>query len=99
DVVPAVPVAQRVFEGARLETVLADLDAITGAGDSVSLFTTWQDPQSVNQVWVKSTGEMDGEVIAAAGGRAADGKRHPIPGIDPEPCTPQLGEFGPWFDR
>lgn len=29
----------------------------------------------------------------------ATGSRHPIPGIDPEPCTTQLGQKGPWFDR
>ena len=99
DVAPARPVAQHVFEGVRWEPVLADLTAVTGAGDSVSLFTTWQDPGSVDQVWVKSSGEPQFQAILAAGGRAADGKRHPVPGIDPAPCTPQLGQFGPWYDR
>lgn len=99
DVAPAVEVAQRVFEGVRLDAVLAELSRVTGAGDSVSMFTTWQDPAVVDQVWVKSAGEPDVDGIVAAGGRPADGPRHPIAGIDPTPCTPQLGEFGPWYDR
>ena len=99
DVAPARPVAQRVFEGVRLDAVLGDLSAVTGAGDSVSMFTTWQDPAVVEQVWVKSAGEPSVDGIVAAGGRPADGPRHPIAGIDPTPCTPQLGEFGPWYDR
>lgn len=99
DVSPARPVAQRVFEGARLDAVLADLSAVTSAGDSVSMFTTWQDPAVIDQVWVKSAGEPDVGGIVAAGGLPADGPRHPIAGIDPTPCTPQLGEYGPWYDR
>jgi len=99
DVSPARDVAQHVYEGVRLDDVLADLGAVTGAGDSVSMFTHWQDPAVVSQVWVKSGGDVDDAAIRRAGGRPADGPRHPIAGIDPTPCTPQLGAPGPWYDR
>lgn len=99
DVEPAYEVAQTVFEGARWDAVLGDLDAVTGAGDSVSLFTTWADADAVDQVWVKSrTGRAPAD-LGFAGARPADGPRHPIPGIDPQPCTEQGGVPGPWFER
>ncbi|MHA6511335.1 D-arabinono-1,4-lactone oxidase [Tessaracoccus sp. Z1128] len=99
DVSPAREIAQSVFEGVRLDAVLADLGAVTGAGESVSMFTTWQEPETITQVWVKSAGAPGAGAIVAAGGRPAEAPRHPILGIDPEPCTPQMGVFGPWYDR
>ncbi|MEO7589364.1 MAG: FAD-binding protein [Arachnia sp.] len=99
DVEPTFDVAQSVWEGARWDDVLANLDGVTSAGDSVSLFTTWQDREAIDQVWVKTrTATTVGE-LSLPGVRPADGERHPIPGIDPEPCTRQLGVPGPWFDR
>jgi xylitol oxidase len=51
-------------------------------------------------VWVKSRTDApappEGELFGAV---AADGERHPIPGIDPTPATPQRGSAGPWSDR
>ena len=99
DVAPERPVAQWVYEGARLDAVLGDLSSVTGAGDSVSMFTTWADPLVISQVWVKSAAEPRAGAVVAAGAVPADGPRHPIAGIDPEPCTPQLGQYGPWYDR
>ncbi|HBU41401.1 MAG TPA: FAD-binding protein, partial [Microbacterium sp.] len=51
---PAYEIAQTVYDGARWDDVLAGFDAITGAGDSVSLFTSWQDADTIDQVWVKA---------------------------------------------
>lgn len=99
DVEPAYRVAQTVFEGARWDAVLADLDAVTGAGDSVSLFTTWTDADAVDQIWVKSREGREAPDLTRVGAHPADGPRHPIPGIDPAPCTEQGGRPGPWFDR
>lgn len=95
---PHYEVRQSVYEGATWDSVLANFDDLTGAGDSVSLFTTWGSPDSVDQFWVKS--RVGREAWTPPEGIvAASGTRHPIPGIDPEPATEQLGVAGPWFDR
>ena len=69
------------------------------AGDSVSVFTRWG--EDVDQVWVKSRiGDGPQEVRDdLVGARPATVDRHPILGIDPVNCTPQLGRPGPWFER
>lgn len=99
DVEPAYDMAQTVYEGVTWDAALADFDTLTSAGDSVSLFTRWADADHVDQVWVKArVGNARGDV-ARLGGIPADGPRHPLPGIDPAPCTAQGGEPGRWFDR
>jgi xylitol oxidase len=98
DVEPAFEVRQRVFEGLRWETFFEHFDAITSCGYSVSLFTLFGG--DIDMVWVKSRtdtpGSPEGELFGAV---EADGERHPIPGIDPTPATPQLGSPGLWSDR
>ena len=73
-------------------------DEITSSGYSVSIFTRWG--QMHDQVWVKSRMDepdrVEGNLFAAI---AATGDRHPILGLDPTPCTPQLGRPGLWSDR
>lgn len=99
DVEPAYEVAQTVYEGVTWDAALADVDALTSAGSSVSLFTRWTDPDRIDQVWVKTrVGAPTGD-LQRFGGIPADGARHPLPGVDPTPCTPQGGEPGPWYDR
>jgi len=97
DVEPTYDIAQTVFEGARWDAVLTGFDDLQSRGDSVSLFTTWRDRDVIDQVWVKTRGATPD--FADLGATAADGPRHPLPGIDAEPCTAQLGVPGPWFDR
>ncbi len=97
DVEPTYDIAQTVFEGARWDEALAGFDELQSRGDSVSLFTTWRDRDTIDQVWVKTRGATAD--LADFGATAAGGPRHPLPGIDPEPCTAQLGAPGPWFDR
>lgn len=99
DVEPHYEVSQTVFEGVTWDAALADLDALTGAGDSVSLFCSWDDPARVDQVWVKSRAGRPAPDLASFGGQPADGPRHPVTGMDPAPCTPQGGVPGPWYDR
>lgn len=99
DIEPTYTVAQTVFEGVTWDAALADLDALTGAGDSVSLFTTWRDSDRIDQVWVKSRDGRGADALASFGGVPVDGPRHPLPGIDPTPCTEQGGVPGAWFDR
>ena len=97
DTVPAEPYAQTVYEGIGWDAATDAFDDLQASGDSVSLFTTWRDPDAIDQVWVKS--RRPAPDLAALGGRPADGPRHPIPGIDAEPCTAQGHVPGPWFDR
>ena len=99
DVEPAYEVRQRVFEGLRWDALYGHFDEITASGDSVSVFTRWG--QAVDQVWVKSRVRDGPEHVRADlfGARAAMVDRHPILGLDPVNCTPQLGRPGPWSDR
>jgi xylitol oxidase len=100
DLVPAFEVAQTVYERLPLDAVLEDLDAITGLGYSVSMFHTWREPGTVDQLWVKrradQAGALPDEILGAA---KAPGKRHPLPGVSAESCTEQLGAPGEWYAR
>ncbi|HEY6759089.1 MAG TPA: D-arabinono-1,4-lactone oxidase [Baekduia sp.] len=101
DVEPAYAVRQRVFEGLAWDTLADHFDAVTASGYSVSLFTLLGD--AVDQVWVKTRITEPSPDPSARpdlfGARAATAERHPIAGMDPINCTPQLGAPGPWSDR
>jgi alditol oxidase len=99
DVEPVYEVRQRVFEGLAWDALFERFDAIAAAGYSVSVFTSWG--ETVEQVWVKTwvtdaPEEVRDELFGAV---AATVDRHPIIGLDPVNCTPQLGRPGPWSDR
>lgn len=98
---PSYDVAQTVVEHVPLAGVLDDLDAVTALGHSVSLFTTWTSLEVLDQVFIKRRGDRPGlpNPVEALGGRLADGPRHPIPGLDPAPTTPQGGVPGPGWTR
>lgn len=96
---PTYEVAQHVFEGVSWESVLSEHDTLTGSGDSVSLFTTWADPELIDQVWVKARTPHQRPDLSRFGGRPVTGQRHPIPGVDPSPATQQGGVPGPWHAR
>jgi alditol oxidase len=99
DVEPDYEIRQRVFEGLTWDALHEHYDAITAAGHSVSVFTCWG--ETTDQVWVKSrVGDGPEEVRPHLfGAAAATVDRHPILGIDPVNCTPQLGRPGRWSDR
>ena len=100
DVEPAYEVRQRVFEGLAWDALHEHYDAITSAGHSVSVFTRWG--ETTDQVWVKSRVDpATPEDVRPDlfGAPAATVDRHPILGIDPVNCTPQLGRPGRWSDR
>lgn len=107
DTEPAYEVAQTVYEQPRWEAVLADLDAATSLGYSVSIFSSWRDVEVADQMWVKAKVEpgaatataADPAVLEALGVRPADGRRHPVPGGDVEATSLQGGEPGPWHER
>lgn len=99
DVEPAYAVRQRVFEGLRWDALFEHFDEITSSGYSVSVFTLWGD--AIDQVWVKSRVTEAPDLVRDAlfGAPAATVDRHPIPGLDPVNCSPQLGVPGPWSER
>lgn len=104
DVEPTYDVAQHVFERPNWDDVLADFDAVTSVGTSVSLFTRWGQAEVVDQIWVKqrqpdTQREARNALFARLGAQPAVTKRHPILGVDPVACTDQLGVPGPWFER
>jgi xylitol oxidase len=90
DLVPTFELRQYVREGVPDD---APFDELMGDGYSVSLFTDWRDTRA----WIKRRTELpDGDWH---GTRAADGPRHPVPGMPPDSCTEQLGVPGPWHER
>lgn len=104
DVEPTYQVSQFVFEHPSWDAVLADFDEVTSIGNSVSLFSTWERTDFVDQIWVKQRQPEAREaaresVFERLGAEPAVAKRHPILGVDPIACTEQLGVAGPWFER
>lgn len=104
DVEPTYQVAQHVFDAPRWDAILADFDAVTSAGTSVSIFTTWQHTDVADLLWIKQRvpqqhGEDRTALAARLGATASDGERHPIRGVDPVATSVQRGVAGPWFQR
>lgn len=99
DIEPTYQVRQRVYEGLAWDALYDNLDAIGGEGYSVSVFTRWGD--TTDQVWVKSRVTDGPEQVRTDlfGAVAATVDRHPILGLDPVNCSPQLGVAGRWSDR
>jgi xylitol oxidase len=99
DVEPAYHVRQHVFEGLRWDALFENFDEITSMGYSVSVFSRWS--EAIDQVWVKSrvTDALEPNSSALLGAVAATVDRHPILGLDPVNCSPQLGVPGLWCDR
>ncbi|UFU05553.1 FAD-binding protein [Ruania halotolerans] len=89
---PTYDVQQYVVNDVPWEFVEAQFEEVMSAAYSVSIMTRWN--TRAVQVWLKS---RDGEVSLPAG-KPATKKEHPA-GRDPEGCTEQLGEAGPWQDR
>lgn len=100
DIEPTFDVSQHVFEGLPLDRVLEQFDAVTGAGYSVSMFTTWRTPELIDQAWVKRRADAAAPApTELLGARPATVAHHPLPGLSGEFCTEQLGEPGAWIDR
>jgi alditol oxidase len=99
DVEPAYEVRQRVFEELAWDELFEHFDEITGSGYSVSVLSYLG--ETVDQVWVRSRVTGVPEVVRddLFGARPATVDRHPILGMDPVNCTPQLGRPGSWSGR
>ncbi len=97
DVQPAYEISQHVYEGLAWDALLAHFDAILSAAYSVSVFLRWG--ERVDQVWLKRRAADPPAPDDVFGAAPAPADRHPIAGLDPVNCTPQLGRPGPWMDR
>ena len=97
DVEPAFEVRQSLWEALSWKALLDNLDTVTSAAYSVSVFTTWSG-DIAGTVWLKQTvpGRVRGELFDAT---AATAELHPLPGADAAPTTEQLGVAGLWGDR
>ena len=99
DIVPTFRIRQHVYVDLPAESMRRNFDRIMEDGYSVSLFTDYRGG-TINQVWRKqlekeSRSEPESDFFGAL---PAATKMHPV-GQDPEYCTLQMGEAGPWYDR
>ena len=93
---PSYQLWQRVYLDLEWDAAADNLDAITSAGHSVSLFHDFG--ERVREVWVKGEAQAP-QPESLFGARAATEPRNPVPGADPSFATEQLGVPGPWCDR
>jgi len=87
---------QRVYVGLEWDQLAQNLDAITTAGRSVSVFHRFG--ERAREVWVKGDAGAP-QPASLFGAQAATEPRNPVPGVDPSYSTDQLGVPGPWCDR
>lgn len=90
-------IRQVVYPEITLEALRENFNEIMSSAYSVSFFTNWANPQ-VGNLWCKF---RDSEEIpeSIAERFPAREKLHPIPSVDPQACTDQLGLSGFWFER
>jgi xylitol oxidase len=98
---PSYQVRQDIVEDLPLAQFAEHFEEIATAGDSVSFFTEWG-AEAIDQVWIKR--RIDAmtpvpQIDDLFGATPAVVERHPIRGLPPDACTPQLGVPGPWFER
>jgi xylitol oxidase len=94
---PTFSISQTVYRGMSRETYAANLDEIMSLAYSVSYFTTWA-AAGGGEVWAKfRTGSVAPDGLFEA--YPATSNRHPLPGLNPEPCTEQMAVSGPWHLR
>lgn len=101
DVQPSYLMRQEVFEHLPWDALDADFDAVMSSADSVSLFLNYAAPD-VREVWLKSRVDPANPASLRAGlfgATPATRNLHPIPELDAENCTEQLGVPGAWADR
>jgi len=98
DILPAFDVRQNVYLDLPFATLIENFANIYESAYSVSCFTDWRG-DLINQVWLKNRAEAPLPPAEFFGAKAAPGPVHPIPDIDPEPTTGQMGEVGRWHMR
>ena len=94
--VPRFEVAQAVYEDLDWDVAVQNLDELTSAAYSVSLFTDLRSPRF--NAWLKARDEQPPH-DDLFGAKPAAEARHPIPGGPGRNATEQLGVPGPWYAR
>ena len=92
---PSFTIAQEVRLDVPLDEIAGSWDEVFGAAYSVSAFTDYA--SGMARVWLKR--RPDSPSTGWSGGRLAAAPEHPVPGVDPVACTPQLGLPGAWHER
>ena len=98
---PTYDVVQVVHDDLPAAALRDHLDEVFAAGDSVSIFTTW-DPRGAEQVWVKRRTDRGRDPLPDGwlGSTPATAARHPVRGdAAPRRRPTQLGVPGPWHTR
>ncbi|MGY2894386.1 D-arabinono-1,4-lactone oxidase [Deinococcus sp. UYEF24] len=98
---PSYQVRQDVYEHLSVDQVAARFGEVMAAGDSVSLFTRWQDAR-FDTLWLKRrvvAGESLPLPAQLFGGVLAERDHHPVWGASAENCTVQRGVPGAWHER
>ncbi len=99
DVEPTFDVVQHVYADLPWEALYGNFDAVTGAGYSVSLFPTWQQPV-VESVWVKhrlAPGAPAAEPPAELLGARLQAEH--LPTLQNDRVRTAINEPGPWHHR
>ncbi|WP_407543187.1 FAD-binding protein (plasmid) [Deinococcus radiomollis] len=98
---PSYQVRQDVYERLSLDQVATRFGDVMIAGDSVSLFTTWQD-ERFDTLWLKrrvAASDVSPAPVQLFGGVLAEQDHHPVWGASAESCTVQRGAPGAWHER
>ncbi|PPK93912.1 xylitol oxidase [Kineococcus xinjiangensis] len=99
DVLPTYDVRQDVYSGLSFDALVENLDAVTSAAHSVSVFTDWTGPDT-SQVWLKTRLADSADAPAELfGARPCTEPLNPVPEADVRNATQQLGMPGPWHER
>ncbi|MBE7189576.1 FAD-binding protein [Jatrophihabitans endophyticus] len=96
---PSFELRQDVWLDAPLDSVLEHLGEIMDSAYSVSLFSDWQRPGVVDQIWLKAAAGAEPVDGNAWGASPATRAQHPIRDVDGAAATEQLGVPGPWNER
>ncbi|MGW8482104.1 D-arabinono-1,4-lactone oxidase [Microbacterium sp. NPDC055903] len=96
DIQPTYLVRQDLYAGVSWDALLNDIDAVTTAGDSVSVFTRWG--EDLGWVWVKRRATEGASAVPTEllGGRLSDSGVSPL-GLGDN--VTEIGTAGPWYQR
>ncbi len=98
DIQPRFDVRQDIYTDLPFQSLVDNFEAISGAAYSVSCFTQWRG-DTVGFVWLKNLADRTPPAGDFYGASPATRPWHPIPEIDPTPCTDQMGVPGTWYRR
>ncbi len=95
---PTYDVSQEVVLDVPADQVVAHAEEILASAYSVSIFSSFGDPATIDSVWRKRRLDQP-EVPWTLGGAPATELVHPLRGLDAVAATEQLGRPGPWHER